>query len=149
MSVSWASLLISGVVSLSNQSELLALLATLPSGASVYPNRVPNESDQPPKPVLKFPYVLVRGFTPRASDRSLNRTVHAEVTRWRLTVVGLSHDSVAIIDSQVRAVLEGARIDLQRVEEVPTGVPIEEDLDVKLASGLSPFFIVTEWQVMH
>lgn len=149
MSVNWASLLISGVVSLSNQSDFLGLLAGLPSGAAVYPERVPNEGDLPPKPVLKFPYVLVRSFTPRVSERSLNRTVHAEVTRWRLTIVGLSHASVAIVDAQVRKVLEGARINLQRVEELPTGVPIDEDLDVKLASGQSPFFVVTEWQVMH
>ncbi len=137
------------MISLSNQSDFLALLATLPSGAAVYPERVPNEGDQSPKPVLRFPYVLVRGFTPRASARSLNRTVHAEATRWRLTVVGLSHASVSLVDAQVRKVLEGARINLQRVEEVPTGVPIEEDLDVKLASGQSPFFVVTEWRVMH
>lgn len=134
---------------MSNHTDFLSLLAGLPGGAAVYPERVPNEGDKPPKPVLKFPYVLVRSFTPRVSGRSLNRTVHAEATRWRLTVVGLSHAAVAIVDAQVREVLEGARINLQRVEEVPTGVPIEEDLDVKLASGQSPFFVVTEWQVMH
>lgn len=126
---------------LSNQTEFLALLATLPSKAKVYASKVPDN------PV--FPYVLVRSFIPRATDRSLTRTVHARVDRWRVTVVGLSHESVAIIDSQCRTVLEGARINLQRVEEVPASSEIIEDLDVTLTNGAHPFYTVQEWRVMQ
>lgn len=126
---------------LSNQTDFLALLATLPFQAKVYPSKVPDN------PTL--PYVLVRSFIPRATDRSLNRTVHARVDRWRVTIVGLSHESVAIIDTQCRAVLEGARINLQRVEEVPASGLIEEDLDVTLTNGAHPFYVVQEWRVMQ
>ena len=137
------------MVRLSNQSELLALLATLPSGATVYPDTVPGVGDVPPKPVLRFPYVLVRGFTPRATDRSLTRTVHARVDRWRLTIVGLSYASVSIIETQCRNKLEGVRIGGQRVEEIQTSGLIDEDPDVTLSGNLHPFYTVQEWRVMR
>lgn len=129
------------MIGLSNHTDFLALLATLPSGAKVYPSRVPDN------PV--FPYVLVRAFIPRTTDRSLNRTVHARADRWRVTIVGLSHDAAGIIDTQCRDVLEGARINLQRVEEVPLSGLIDEDLDVTLTSGAHPFYTVQEWRVMR
>lgn len=126
---------------LSNHTDFLALLATLPSQAKVYPSKVPAN------PV--FPYVLVRAFIPRVSDRSLNRTVHARSERWRVTVAGLTHDSVSIIEAQCRNVLEGSRINLQRIEEVPMSGLIDEDLDVTLTNGAHPFYTVQEWQVMQ
>ncbi|MGP9528582.1 hypothetical protein [Glutamicibacter sp. AOP5-A2-18] len=126
---------------MSNQTDFLALLASLPAQAKVYPSKVP---DNP-----TFPYILVRSFIPRATDRSLVRSVHARVDRWRVTVVSLTHESVAIIDAECRAVLEGARINLQRVEEVPASGEIIEDLDVTLTNGAHPFYTVQEWRVMQ
>lgn len=137
------------MVRLSNQSELLALLATLPSGAAIYPGTVPGAGDLPPKPVLRFPYVLVRVFMPRVTDRSLNRTVHARADRWRLTIVGLSYASVSIIETQCRNKLEGVRIGGQRVEEIQTSGLIDEDLDVTLSGSSHPFYTVQEWRVMR
>lgn len=137
------------MVRLSNQSEFLALLATLPSGAAIYPDKVPGAGDVPPKPVLRFPYVLARGLMPRVTDRSLNRTVHARVDRWRLTIVGMSYASVSIIETQCRNKLEGVRIGGQRVEEIQTSGLIEEDLDVTLSGNLHPFYTVQEWRVMR
>lgn len=128
------------MIPLSNQGDFLALLATLPPGSIVYPGEVP---DSP-----YFPYILVRSFTPRVGERSLNRTIHSRVDRWRVTVAGLTHDAVSIIEAQVRNVLEGARISGQRVEEIPNGIPIDEDLDVTLSNGAHPFYVVHEWRVM-
>lgn len=119
-----------------------ALLADLPSGAPVHDASVPN------LPV--YPYVLVRGGAGRPSARSLNRTVHASNKRWRVTVAGTTSDAVLVVGSQVQDALEGARINGQRLEQLPTyeGVDPLMDEDVKLTNGLHPFYMVTEWQVM-
>lgn len=126
---------------LSNHSELFALLATLPSKAPIHKGTVPANPT--------FPYVLVQHFLPKAADRSLNRTIHARSERWRVTVAGQTEDSVWVVSAQVSAALEGARIGGQRVEEIPNSLPILEDLDVTLSNGRHPFYLVTEWQVMH
>ncbi|MGP9490053.1 hypothetical protein ACT3R5_15985 [Glutamicibacter sp. AOP5-A2-7] len=68
-----------------------------------------------------------------------------------MTVAGTNSDSVRIVLDQVQAVLEGARIGLQRLEQLPTyeGVDPLMDEDVKLPDGAHPFYAVTEWQVMQ
>ena len=122
---------------LSNHSALVDLLA----GLTVYDGTVPA------LPV--FPYVLVRTFTPDVTARSLNRTVHARVDRWRLTVAGLNQASVMIVANTVTARLEGARLNGQRLEAIPDWLPILEDEDVKLDNNRHPLYTVLEWRVMH
>lgn len=95
-----------------------------------------------------FPYVLVSQVVPYASERSLNRTVHARTSRWLLTIAGLNDTSVAIIAQQCQQVLEGARISGQRLEEIPNRLGIEPDLDVALTNGAHPLFTKQEWHVM-
>ena len=129
------------MISLSSHADFLALLATLPSGAPIHKGTVP---DNP-----SFPYVLVTRVVPFASERSLNRTVHARTSRWLLTIAGLNDTSVGIVAQQCIDVLEGARIGGQRLEEIPNRLGIEPDLDVTLTNGAHPLFTKQEWQVMH
>lgn len=65
-------------------------------------------------------------------------------------MAGTTSDAVLMVGSQVQDALEGARINGQRLEQLPTyeGVDPLEDEDVKLTNGLHPFYMVTEWQVM-
>lgn len=129
------------MVSLSNHSDFLALLATLPSAAPVHKGTVPANPT--------FPYVLVNQVVPYASERSLNRTVHARTSRWLLTIAGLNDTSVAIIAQQCLDLLEGARINGQRLEEIPNRLGIEPDLDVTLTNGAHPLFTKQEWRVSN
>jgi len=78
----------------------------------------------------------------------LNRTVHARTSRWLLTIAGLNDTSVGIIAQQCLDVLEGARINGQRLEEIPNRLGIEPDLDVTLTGGAHPMFTKQEWHVM-
>lgn len=95
-----------------------------------------------------FPYVLVTRVVPYASERSLNRTVHARTNRWLLTIAGLNDTSVGIIAEQCQQVLEGARVSGQRLEEIPNRLGIEPDLDVTLTGGAHPLYTKQEWHVM-
>ena len=133
--------LMGGVISLSSHSEFLALLATLPSKAPIHKGEVPASPT--------FPYVLVTRVIPYASERSLNRTVHARTSRWLLTIAGLNDTSVGIIAEQCQQALEGARIGGQRLEEIPNRLGIEPDLDVTLPNGSNPLFTKQEWHVSN
>lgn len=126
---------------LSSHSEFLALLATLPSKAPVHRGTVPANPT--------FPYVLVTKVVPYASERSLNRTVHARTNRWLLTIAGLNDTSVGIIAEQCQQVLEGARVGGQRLEEIPNRLGIEPDLDVTLTGGAHPLYTKQEWHVSN
>ena len=129
-------------MSLNDHSAFKALLDMIPSGATVHDGTVPNDP--------AYPYVLVRGGAGRPAVRSLNRTVHVSARRWRVTVAGLTPASVLIVGQQVQDVLEGARINGQRIEQLPTyeGTDPLMDEDVKLTNGRHPFYAVYEWQVM-
>lgn len=131
------------MIRLADHAVVKALLGSLPSGVPVYEGQVPNTP--------AFPYVLLRGGVGRPAHRSINRTVHASSRRWRVTVAGENSDSVRIVLAQVQAALEGSRIGLQRLEQLPTyeGVDPLMDEDVKLSDGSHPFYAVTEWQVMQ
>lgn len=93
-----------------------------------------------------MPYVLVKAFVPRVSARSLNRTPHSRVTKWRTTITGSNPDSVFIVAQNVVASLEGARIGGQRLEAIPNDLPITEDMDVTL-NGKHPHYAVLEWRL--
>lgn len=129
-------------MSLNDHAAFLALLAAIPSHATVHNGTVPAAPS--------YPYVLVRGGSKRPQVRGSNRNVLARNKRWRVTVSGLSPESVLIVGDQVQDVLEGARINGQRLEQLPTyeGADPLEDEDVKLTNGRRPFYAVYEWQVM-
>lgn len=116
-------------------SEFLALLSAQPR---VHDGVVP---DTP-----AMPYVLVSAFVPRVADRSINRTPHGRITKWRTTVTGSNPTSVAIVARNVSASLEGARIEGWRLESVPNDLPIMEDTDVTL-NGAHPHYAVLEWRL--
>lgn len=126
---------------LSNHTEFIALCKSLPGGAPVHQGSVP---DSP-----TFPYVLINKVPSSASERSLNRTVHARTTRWKLTIAGENDSSVGIVIDQLVTALEGARINGQRLEEIPSLMGIEEDQDVTLPNNRHPQFAKQEWRVMH
>lgn len=126
---------------LSNHSEFIALLKSIPAGCPVHEGSVPNSPS--------FPYVLVNRILPTVSHRAISRAPQARVTRWRLTVAGLSDASVSIIADQCQSVLEGVLIGGQRVEETLGAPEVYEDLDVTLTSGTHPLVTKQEWRVMH
>lgn len=129
---------------LSDHSEFLALLA----GQNAYDGTVPGYEDKAPKPVFKVPYVLVTAFVPRVGERSLNRTPHSRVTKWRTTITSSNPTSVGIVAKNVAALLEGARIGGRRLEAVTNDLPITEDEDVTLpSSGTHPHYAVLEWHL--
>lgn len=130
------------MIRLSDHSDFLDLIKGVPAGCPVHDGSVPNSPG--------YPYVLVRGGNGRPSSRSVNRTVLVRSVRWRVTVAGLSSESVRIIHGQVQEALEGARIDGQRVEQLPTyeGADPLMDEDVTLTNGAHPFYSVSEWQVI-
>lgn len=123
---------------MSIHSEFVARLSMLSSGAPVHDGSVPATPS--------FPYVLVTSFIPRAGERSLARSVHSRVERWRTTITGANSTSVRINALAVVAVLEGARIGGFRVERVPDDFPIWEDTDVTM-SGKHPHYTILEWRV--
>ena len=118
-------------------AQFMALLAGI---SNVHDGSVPKT------PAL--PYVLVTSFIPRIGDRSLSRSVHSKVERWRTTITGASSDAVRIIATKVAADLEGARIGGWRLERVPDDFPIWEDLDYTdpLTGGYLHYTIL-EWRV--
>lgn len=133
---------------MSAHSEFRALLESLPSGAAVYFGSVPDVKDLPPKPVLRFPYVLITPFVPRVGERGLNENVHSHVARWRTTITGQNADSVLIIAEQVQKALEGARILGQRLSRVPDDYPVWEDQDFTHPStGKYLHYTILEWRV--
>lgn len=122
---------------MSPHSEFKALLAGI---NNVYDGTVPA------KPA--FPYVLVTSFIPRVGERSINRTVHSKVERWRTTIAGVNSDSVRIIANRVVGYLEGARIGGWRLERVPDDFPIWEDLDfTNPDTGRPLHYTILEWRV--
>lgn len=130
---------------MSAHSEFLGSLSGI---NNVYDGTVPKVADKPPKPVFALPYVLVTSFVPRAGDRSVNRTVHSSVERWRTTVTGANSTSVRIIAGKVAAALEGARIAGCRLERVPDDFPIWEDTDyTDPLTGNYLHYTVIEWRV--
>lgn len=129
------------MVSLSNHSEFIALLKSIPAGCPVYEGSVPNSPS--------FPYVLVNRVLPTVSHRAISRAPQARVTRWRLTVSGLSDASASIIADQCQSALEGVLIGGQRVEETLDVPEVYEDLDVTLTNGTHPLVTKQEWRVMH
>lgn len=95
-----------------------------------------------------FPYVLVTSFIPRVGDRSLSRSVHSKVERWRTTITGANSTSVRIIATKVVDALEGARINGWRLERVPDDFPIWEDLDyTDPLTGNYLHYTILEWRV--
>lgn len=130
---------------MSAHSEFLACFSGI---NNVYDGTVPAVADKPPKPVFALPYVLVTSFIPRVGDRSVNRTVHSSVERWRTTVTGANSTSVRIIAGKVAAALEGARIMGGRLERVPDDFPIWEDTDyTDPVTGNYLHYTVIEWRV--
>lgn len=130
---------------MSAHSEFLACLSGI---NHVYDGSVPNVGDKPPKPVFGLPYVLVTSFVPRVGERSINRTVHSHIDRWRTTITGANSTSVGIIASKVVTALEGARILGKRLERVPDDFPIWEDTDfTDPLTGNYLHYTILEWRV--
>lgn len=138
MSVSWRGLLTDWRTHLSNHSEFMARLATLPGAPAIHDGSVPA--------IPKLPYVLVTSFIPRVGERAMTRSVHSRVERWRTTITGANSMSVRIIAAQVVDALEGARIGGWRMERVPDDFPIWEDTDVTL-NAAHPHYTIIEWRV--
>lgn len=115
-----------------------ALVEGIPARPVVYEGTVPE------KPV--FPYVLLTTHSRRVAGRGLSRSVHGWFTKYRTTVVGLTELSVRIISDQVITALEGARVDGQRVELLPTDQPILEDKD-HIVSGVMVQYGIQEFRV--
>ena len=97
--------------------ELVALLDSTPY--TVYDHDV---YDHP-----AYPYVLVNRSRPAFYDRAMTRAPHGRDVSWLLTPVGQSREAVTGMCDTIIDLLEGARVDGQRLEYEPTGVDVEQE----------------------
>lgn len=109
--------------------DLLALLRSSPY--TIYDQDVHGRPD--------YPYVLVTGGLPLFPDRSVTRSPHGRRVSWLLTPSGQSRQSVSIVSNRVIDLLEGARLQGQRLEYEPTGLDIEEEENLTV-NNLPVFF---------
>lgn len=86
-----------------------------------------------------YPYVLVSRSRPDYPERSFTRDRHGSRMSWLLTPAGQSRESVMIVCDQLIPLLDGARLQGQRLEYEPTGVDIEEEEGL-IVNGLPVFF---------
>lgn len=86
-----------------------------------------------------YPYVLVNRGRPVFDDRALSRSPHGRGVSWLLTPVGQSREAVTNMCDTIIDLLEGSRIDGQRLEYEPTGVDVERE-DNLMIDGLPVFF---------
>ncbi|GAA1110527.1 hypothetical protein [Nesterenkonia jeotgali] len=86
-----------------------------------------------------YPYVLVERSRPAYPERALTRDRQGVRVSWLLTPAGQSRQSVSIISDLIIPLLDGARLEGQRLEYEPTGVGIEEEENLQV-NGLPVFF---------
>lgn len=86
-----------------------------------------------------YPYVLVNRSRPAYPDRAFTRDRHGSRLSWLLTPAGQSRQSVMILCDNLIPLLDGARLQGQRLEYEPTGVDIEEEENLTV-NGLPVFF---------
>ncbi|MGJ9405263.1 hypothetical protein ACHABQ_02925 [Nesterenkonia aurantiaca] len=109
--------------------ELLALLESTPF--TIYDHDVFGTPS--------YPYVLVTRSVPAYWKRALSRDRHGSRVSWLLTPAGQSRQSVSLISEALIPLLDGARIEGQRLEFEPTGVLIDQE-DNLVVNGLPVFF---------
>lgn len=114
---------------MSAHDDLHALLSSTPF--TIYDHDVFKEPT--------YPYVLVTGDLPAYQDRALSRDRHGSRVSWLLTPAGQSRQSVSIMSDLLIPLLDGARVDGQRLEFEPTGVGIEEEENLRV-NNLPVFF---------
>lgn len=110
-------------------SELITLLQSTPY--TIYDHDVYSTSG--------YPYVLVNRGRPVFDDRALTRSPHGRSVTWLLTPVAQSREAVTSMCDLLIPLLEGARLDGQRLEYEPTGVDVEREDDLMI-DGLPVFF---------
>ena len=110
-------------------NELLSLLRS--TSYTIYDQDVYDDPE--------YPYVLVSRNRPLFPDRAYNRAPHGRSVSWLLTPAGQSRASVAGMCESLISLLEGARIDGQRLEYEPTGVDVEQEEGL-IVDGLTVFF---------
>lgn len=86
-----------------------------------------------------YPYVLVTRSRPAYPDRAFTRDRHGSRLSWLLTPAGQSREAVMILCDNLIPLLDGARVQGQRLEYEPTGVDIEEEEGL-IVNGLPVFF---------
>lgn len=118
-------------------SEMVACVQGLVSPIVVYDGQVPR---LPP-----VAYVLIDQINTRPVSRALSRDRHGSDNRWRLTVVSNSPEGVRAMCARLDP-LDGARVLGQRVEEVDTGMGVEED-DRVITDGVPRWYTKREYRV--
>lgn len=114
---------------MSAHAELIALLDA--TDFTIYDHDVHGDPS--------YPYVLVSRSRPAYPDRAFTRDRHGVRQSWLLTPAGQSRQAVNILCDRLIPLLDGARLQGQRLEYEPTGVDIEEEENL-IVNNLPVFF---------
>lgn len=114
--------------------ELVTLLDTTSYAVHDHDVYIPPEKKHP-----EYPYVLVNRSRPAFFDKAMTRAPHGRDVSWLLTPVGQSREAVTNMCDTLIDLLEGARVDGQRLEYEPTGVDVEQEEGLTV-NGLPVFF---------
>ena len=128
----------------STRDHWLAFLALLPSDLTVYRGNVPAAP--------KYPYVLAGMGVGTREAETVSDEPSEHTNRYRITVAGLTEDSVMIVQDRTRDVLDRATPTLPgwstaRLRLNPL-TPVLEDLTVSLTEGRHPFYAVDEYETL-
>lgn len=127
----------------STRAHWQAVLALLPDDLRLYRGNVPATP--------AYPYVLAWSGLGSRDAETLSDDPTERTHRYRMTIAGLTEDSVMIVQDRVRDALDRARVAVPgwspgRLRLNPLA-PVLEDIDVTLTEGRHPFYAVDEYQL--